>query len=959
MSQPIDTAFVDVRPDVDNFSRDLKRQLDRAFAGMRRNVDKSLDDVTSSFRKASTRIGEQGHAAGAGYGENLASQVKDKMDGLFRDANGRLRDARGKFVAEGERAGDGYGAGVVRGAQRSLTGLRKVVGRAVGAATAALKGLGVVALSAGGLASIAALVGAAAAALAGLASAAAAVIPIIASLATALITAAGAAAAIPGAIAVVIAVVKVLKLGFVGLGDAMKAVAEGDVEAFNEALKKLAPNARTFVKQVAALKSAFDRLRLGVQERLFAHTATVLKALAASTLPTVTVGFNRLAEVMNRSVVTALTALNTKANQRTLAAFLASAATAAANLGGALRPVGQALLDLIGVGAQVTAELSGGVAAAIGDFAKKISDLAASGGLKQVITDGLAVLGQFAGLAADVLGIVKGIFSAAGTGEGKDGGIFGFFDRLNQLVNRPDIQQAISSVFGSLADVGVALTPVLVALLKALVPVAAAIGQIAVAFAPTLVTFATDLGAALASLAPGFIALGPAVGALGGLLAPVAAILVDLVTAVAPGLESFIVALGAGLAAVAPAAGPVGEALGAILQAVAPLLPVLGAGLATILTALAGSLQILSAELGPLIELWAEFAVAGYQLVLPLFQTLATTALPLAIQVGQLLAEAFAPLIPVMIEIVRVIVDQLLVFLPQFQQILADLIPVFAVVANEVGAALLDLLLRLAPVIPDLVASGLELTLAMVQLFAALSPLIPPIVSLIALWARMAGDSTGGLKVVIGLLHIVTSSVTAAAGVFSAILAPVARAQQSVGRFGEAAKTGIATAVNAIKQLPGQIVSVFANFGSLLYNAGRALLDGLIRGIKSAIGSVKETLSGVTSLIPDWKGPEDEDRRLLRPAGQALMEGLSAGIDLGANDLRRQLQDLTRGIGVTVAVPAAATGPAPAAAPALSEERLARAVARALNGMEWRFVDIDRAVSRSIGSRADLARRGG
>jgi len=70
---------------------------------------------------------------------------------------------------------------------------------------------------------------------------------------------------------------------------------------------------------------------------------------------------------------------------------------------------------------------------------------------------------------------------------------------------------------------------------------------------------------------------------------------------------------------------------------------------------------------------------------------------------------------------------------------------------------------------------------------------------------------------------------------------------------------------------------------------------------------------------------------------------------------------LTRGVGVTVAA-AAAPAAAPvtaAAAPAVSEERLARAVARALNGMEWRFLDVDRVVSRSIGMRADLARRGG
>src|SRR4051794_3149749 len=54
------------------------------------------------------------------------------------------------------------------------------------------------------------------------------------------------------------AVFATLKVGTHGLGDAMKAVAEGDADKLNEALKKLAPSARATVLAVQALKPAWE-----------------------------------------------------------------------------------------------------------------------------------------------------------------------------------------------------------------------------------------------------------------------------------------------------------------------------------------------------------------------------------------------------------------------------------------------------------------------------------------------------------------------------------------------------------------------------------------------------------------------------------------------------------------------------------------------------------------------------
>jgi hypothetical protein len=60
------------------------------------------------------------------------------------------------------------------------------------------------------------------------------------------------------------------------------------------------------------------------------------------------------------------------------------------------------------------------------------------------------------------------------------------------------------------------------------------------------------------------------------------------------------------------------------------------------------------------------------------------------------------------------------------------------------------------------------------------------------------------------------------------------------------------------------------------------------------IGVVKSKLQKVTSLIPDWKGPADKDKYLLRNAGRLIMDGLINGIDDKTNALKRQLRDVTR-----------------------------------------------------------------
>lgn len=120
------------------------------------------------------------------------------------------------------------------------------------------------------------------------------------------------------------------------------------------------------------------------------------------------------------------------------------------------------------------------------------------------------------------------------------------------------------------------------------------------------------------------------------------------------------------------------------------------------------------------------------------------------------------------------------------------------------------------------------------------------------------------------------------------------------------AVTGAGNAtIGALGWLKDNIVGIFSGAGSWLYNAGRAIVGGLINGIKSMVGDLWGVLKTITGGIPIHKGPQEVDRRLLFPVGAMIMSGLISGIDSKTANLYRHLQDITKGTGATMHVSAA------------------------------------------------------
>lgn len=162
------------------------------------------------------------------------------------------------------------------------------------------------------------------------------------------------------------------------------------------------------------------------------------------------------------------------------------------------------------------------------------------------------------------------------------------------------------------------------------------------------------------------------------------------------------------------------------------------------------------------------------------------------------------------------------------------------------------------------------------------------------LWEGIKKILSGALTVVKGLLSQAWNVIrTLTSAAWTAIKAVVAKAWDGIKR---AVSAGIAASVKLVTGLPGKILSALGNLGSLLFNVGRDIIQGLLDGIGSMVGAVTGKLGEITSKIPDWKGPRQRDLRLLRPAGLLIMQGLVDGFDDGKTSVQRSLERVTEGI---------------------------------------------------------------
>lgn len=363
-------------------------------------------------------------------------------------------------------------------------------------------------------------------------------------------------------------------------------------------------------------------------------------------------------------------------------------------------------------------------------------------------------------------------------------------------------------------------------------------------------------------------------------------LIIGLVGGALPGLLKFSDAFVTALDALAPIAPVVGKAIGDALAALAPLLPVIGKVAAILLTLASGILSTLAAELGPMISLWADFATQLADKFLPVLQDMITQGLPIAIELGKNLAAAFAPLVPVLLQVADAFLQGLVQVMPDLLAVAQKLLPIVSQLAQQFAGALLDALTALQPYIPDMVKAFVLL----VEVFAVLmGEYLPNALRLFGLFA-------GVIFTLIGLVFKIGTGIADLIGWFGSIGGTV---RDFVSSAGSALIGWVESAASWFASLPGKIWNGLVSlvtmipqlFDEAIKKAGFAIGFGigvitqmvlqLPARIVNALSSLGSTIWGL--FTGGWQMAKDATMAAisyLGGLGDALRARVSAAISL-------------------------------------------------------------------------------
>lgn len=785
----------------------------------------------------------------------MATEVGSAYISLLPSMQGFTKKVQRELNGTMDRAGKDAGQEFSRSMTRNIN-----VGKIFGKAFSAVGNVSKTALAFGAVSTAAA----------GLAASAASALPAVAGLGAAIAaTAPAAGVAVPALIGLA-AGVAVAKLATVGLGDAFKAIAEGDGEKFTEALKKMAPAAQDFAKEVRKLYPQFRNLQRAVQNTFFAGIRGELTRVTKNLLPAVRRGLVGIAAVANDAARGVSQILTTRTSRNQVVTILESVRRSMSDLSDLPARLTRSMLQIGTASTRAFEDISAAAGSYVRDFTNMIARMSQAGTLRNVIEQAVVVAKQLGATFADVGRGIGNILKAASGA----GATLGAFSQLAasfaSITGSASGQQALTVFFQGIAAAGGAVNAALGELVRNVLP---ALGSSLAIVAPV----AADL----------FRALGPALG--------------QLVRAVGPVVAVIGGALADAIRALSPAIGPVTQAITALVNAVAPALPAIAGLAGVIATALAGGLQVAAAALAPFIKQVSAALVPVLPILADSFGALLASVLPLAAAIGQALGGAMARLAPVLLQVAVAFGEALQPAIPRLTEAFLALVPPLTKLVEQMGAGLGQALLGVIPLMPQLVESGVRMAEAFAQLATDLSPILPDLTDLAALVLSNRGGliiligsmtaATNTMRLLAGGLRLGVSAFNTARGAVSAFMGAIQRAVVAVAVF-------VSNAIGLIRGMPGRIVSALGNTGGMLLNSGRAIIQGLINGIKSMAGRVKDAvgsvLKGARNLLPFSPAKEGpfSGKGWTLYSGQSISEGLAEGIRSRAGAARAAALEL-------------------------------------------------------------------
>ena len=185
---------------------------------------------------------------------------------------------------------------------------------------------------------------------------------------------------LPASLAALSATVAAVKVGFLGVGDAISAVLSKDPTKLAEALKGLTPSARSFVLEIKKALPILDRIKSATQESLFKPLRGVFTNLINSLGPSLIRGLSTVAGSIGTLLAGIGSSLVSPETKAFLDSLFASTARIITTLSGPITSLLNALIKAAGAALPSLVDLAGG---SLGSVIKKFADW-----LNQVVSDG-------------------------------------------------------------------------------------------------------------------------------------------------------------------------------------------------------------------------------------------------------------------------------------------------------------------------------------------------------------------------------------------------------------------------------------------------------------------------------------------------------------------------------------------------------------------------------------------
>lgn len=97
----------------------------------------------------------------------------------------------------------------------------------------------------------------------------------------------------------------------------------------------------------------------------------------------------------------------------------------------------------------------------------------------------------------------------------------------------------------------------------------------------------------------------------------------------------------------------------------------------------------------------------------------------------------------------------------------------------------------------------------------------------------------------------------------------------------------------SVSDLIDNVKNIFDSLKDInLLDIGKAIIDGFVKGLKSAWKSGMDFISGIGDWIREHKGPIRKDKKLLTPAGNAIMGGLNKGLFNGFKSVQSNVSGM-------------------------------------------------------------------